>query len=221
MTPLSPRLLKGGIVQLDPGSGRLLRTIVLQYNPDSLSRSMQIQAAGGATAGASGPSDRSQALRLKGAAIETIKIEAEIDATDALQNPDSNPDAVKFGIHPQLAVLEALINPRADQLQANDALASRGVLEILPPEAPMTLFVWSKQRVVPVRITDFSVTEEAFDAALNPIRAKVSIGFRVLTVDDVGFGHRAGSTFMSHLRRKEALAGRVASAAAAQIGFGS
>lgn len=222
MTPLSPRLLKGGIVQLDPGSGRLLRTIVLQYNPDSLSRSMQIQAAGGAAAGAaSGPSDRSQALRLKGAAIETIKIEAEIDATDALQHPDANPDAVKLGIHPQLAVLEALINPRADQLQANDALASRGVLEILPPEAPMTLFVWSKQRVVPVRITDLSVTEEAFDAALNPIRAKVSIGFRVLTVDDVGFGHRAGSTFMSHLRKKEALAGRAASGAAAQIGFGS
>ncbi len=221
MTPLSPLLLKGGIVQVDPGSGRLLRTIVLQYNPDSLTRSMQVQAAGGAAGGAaSGPADRSQALRLKGAAIETIKVEVEIDATDALQDPDSNPNAVKLGIHPQLAVLEALINPRADQLLANDALASRGVLEILPPESPMTLFVWSKQRVVPVRITDLSITEEAFDAALNPIRAKVSLGFRVLTVDDVGFGHRAGSTFMSHLRTKEALAGRVANAAAAQIGFG-
>lgn len=221
MTSLSPRLLKGGIVQVDADSGRLLRTIVLQYNPDSLTRSMQVQAAGGAAAGGStGPSDRSQALRLKGAAIETIKVEVEIDATDALQDPTRNPDAVKLGIHPQLAVLESLVNPQAGRLQANDALASRGVLEILPPESPMTLFVWSKQRVVPVRITDLSITEEAFDVALNPIRAKVSIGFRVLTVDDVGFSHRAGATFMGYLRTKEALAGRVASAAAGQIGFG-
>ena len=54
-------------------------------------------------------------------------------------------------------------------------------------EAPLTLFVWSKSRIVPVRLTEFSVTEEAFDAELNPIRAKVSLGMRVLSVDDLGF----------------------------------
>jgi hypothetical protein len=215
MTPLSPHLLKGGIVQVDPGSGRVVRTISLQYNPDTLTRTLQVQAAGSGT----GASDRSQALRLKGAAIETIKLEAEIDATDALAEPTSNRDAVSVGIHPQLAVLESLVNPRADALQANAALVSSGALEILPPESPLTLFVWSKQRVVPVRVTDLSVTEEAFDAALNPIRAKVSLGLRVLTVDDVGFQHRAAATFMSYLRTKEGLAGRVKPVAASQIGF--
>ncbi len=81
------------------------------------------------------------------------------------------------------------------------------MLEILPIEAPLTLFVWSKQRIVPVRVTDLSVTEEAFDTALNPIRAKVSIGMRVLSVDDLGFDHRGGTLFMGYLRNKEALAG--------------
>jgi hypothetical protein len=202
MTPFSPRLLKGGLVQLDPKAGLILRVIALQYNPDTLTRTLQAQAAGGEGG------DRSQALRLRGAGVETIKLEAEIDATDALEEPGSNRDTVELGIHPQLAALEALVHPRAGDLQANDALAAAGVLEVLPLEAPLTLFVWSKQRVVPVRVTDLSVTEEAFDAALNPIRAKVSLGLRVLSVDDLGFDHRGGTLFMAYLRNKEALAGR-------------
>jgi hypothetical protein len=216
MTQLSPRLLKGGLVQVDPDSARVLRAIGLQYNPDTLTRTLQVQASS-----AGGGGDQSEALRLKGAAVETIKLEAEIDATDRLDDPGSNPDAVTLGIHPQLAALEALVNPRADDLQANDALAGSGVLEVLPLEAPLTLFVWSKQRVVPVRVTDLSVTEEAFDVALNPIRAKVSIGLRVLSVDDLGFRHRGGTLFMAYLRNKESLAGRSLSAELTDLGVGS
>jgi hypothetical protein len=199
-TPFSPRLLKCGLVQVDPDTGRLLRTISLQYNPDTLTRSLQVQAAS-----SGGGQDQSEALRLKGAAIETIKLEAEIDAAELLDDPTANPIAVALGIHPQLAVLEELVEPRADDLQTNDTLANSGVLEVLPVEAPMTLFVWSKQRVVPVRVTDLSVTEEAFDVNLNPIRAKVSLGLRVLSVDDLGFRHRGGTLFMAYLRNKEAL----------------
>jgi hypothetical protein len=200
-TPLAPRLLKGGLVQLDPQSGRVLRVIALQYNPDSLTRTLAVQATGET-------GDRSTALRLKGAAVETIKLEAEIDAVERLSDPRANPDAVSLGIHPDLAALEELVQPRAADLQANDALAGAGVLEVLPLEAPLTLFVWSKQRVVPVRVTDLSVTEEAFDVALNPIRAKVSLGLRVLSVDDLGFAHRGGTLYMAYLRNKESLAGR-------------
>jgi hypothetical protein len=210
--PGSPRLLKGGLVQVDPGTSRVLRVIALQYNPDTLTRTLQVQASGGEGG------DRSQALRLKGAAVETIKLEAEIDATDRLDDPGSNSDAVTLGIHPQLAALESLVHPRADDLQANNALAAAGLLEVLPLEAPLTLFVWSKQRVVPVRVTDLSVTEEAFDVALNPIRAKVSLGLRVLSVDDLGFGHRGGTLFMAYLRTKEGLAGRAASAQLSALG---
>jgi hypothetical protein len=212
VTPLSPRLLKGGLVRLDPKSGRILGVIALQYNPDTLTRTLQVQATGET-------GDRSQALRLKGAAVETIKLDAEIDAADRLHEAD--PDAVAVGIHPQLAALEALVHPRADDLQANDALAGAGVLEVLPLEAPLTLFVWSKQRVVPVRVTDLSVTEEAFDVALNPIRAKVSVSLRVLSVDDLGFDHRGGTLFMAYLRNKEGLAGRAAPVELSALGVES
>jgi hypothetical protein len=211
MTPLSPRLLKGGIVQMDPGSGRVLRVIGLQYNPDTLSRTLQLQATGES-------GDRSEAMRLKGAAVETIKVEIEIDAAERLGDPEANPVTVKLGIQPELAALESLVQPRADALQANDALAGAGVLEVLPLESPLTLFVWSKQRVVPVRVTDLSVTEEAFDVALNPIRAKVSLGLRVLSVDDLGFKHRGGTLFMAYLRNKESLAGQASPVQLSDLG---
>jgi len=206
------QLVKGGLVQVDVSSGKALTVIALQYNPDTLTRTLQVQASG-----AEG-SARSQALRIKGPAVETIKLEAEIDATDRLEFPAQNPDTVSLGIHPQLAALEVLVQPRADALQANDARAAAGVLEILPVQAPLTLFVWSKERVVPVRITDLSVTEEAFDVNLNPIRAKVSIGMRVLSVDDLGFSHRGGALYMGYLRGKENLARKAGSVALSALG---
>lgn len=209
---ISPRLVKGGLVRVDPATATVRTVIALQYNPETLTRTLQVQAAGE-------EGDRSQALRLRGAGVETIKLEAELDATDALADPGANADAVEVGIHPQLAALEAMVHPRADDLQANDALANSGVLEILPLEAPLTLFVWSKQRVVPVRVTDLAVTEEAFDANLNPIRASVSLGLRVLSVDDLGFGHRGGTLFMAYLRTKEALAQRVGTTGLSALGL--
>ena len=78
-----------------------------------------------------------------------------------------------------------------------DADGQAGTLEILPPEAPLVLFIWSRNRIAPVRVTEFSVTEEAFDPALNPIRAKVSLGLRVLTTDDLGYAHRGGTLFLA------------------------
>ena len=61
-------------------------------------------------------------------------------------------------------------------------------------ESPLTLFVWSARRILPVRITEYSVTEEAFDPALNPIRAKVSLGIRVLSNNITNDGKYDGGT---------------------------
>jgi hypothetical protein len=197
--PNSPRLIKGGIVLIDPSSGAVQRIITLQYNPDTLSRTLQIKAL-------SESAERSDALRLTGPPVETIKLDAEIDATDQLEFPDNNPNAVQSGINPQLAALEILVYPANSQIQANNRLAQAGTLEIAPMESPLTLFVWSKNRVLPVRLTDFSITEEAFDPSLNPIRAKVSIGMRVLSVNDLPFDHRGNSLFMAYHQQKERLA---------------
>lgn len=199
--PNSPRLLKGGIVLIDPDSGMVKRIIVLQYNPDTLSRTLQVQGIGE-------EGDRSEVLRLKGPPVETLKLDAEIDATDQLEFPDQNFNAVQFGIHPQLAALETIIYPTSSRLQSNNTLVQAGTLEIIPMETLLTLFVWSKSRILPVRLTEFSITEEAFDTALNPIRAKISLGMRVLSINDAGFHHKAGSMFMSYLQQKENLASK-------------
>jgi hypothetical protein len=214
-SPISPRLVKGGIVTLDPDTSVIQGVIALQYNPDSLSRTLQIQSTPGGQDGV-----RVDALRLRGPAVETIKVEAELDATDQLELPTQYPLATQYGLHPQLAQLEMLINPTVETLQSDDAMANSGALEIIPLEQPLTLFVWSVSRVVPVRLTEFSVTEEAFDTSLNPIRAKVSLGLRVLSVDDLGFQHPGGRMYMNYLANKEQLAARAGSAAISALGLG-
>src|SRR5260370_936225 len=146
-SPNSPRLVKGGIV--------------LQYNPETFTCTLQPQ-------GVKEAGDRSEALRLTGPPVETIKVDAEIHATDQLEFPDQNPNATQFGIHPQLAALETIVYPTSTQLLVNNALAQVGTLEILPMESPLTLFIWNESRILPVRLTEFSVTEEAFDTSLNP-----------------------------------------------------
>ena len=198
--PGSPRILKGGIVLLDADTSAVLRVIALQYNPDTLTRSLQVQAL------SADGGDRSEVLRLKGPPVETLKLEAEIDATDQLEFPEQNSVTTQSGIFAQLAALETMVYPSSAQLRANDVLAQIGTLEIVPMETPLALFVWSRSRILPVRITEFSITEEAFDTALNPIRAKVSLGLRVLSVNDVPSGHKAASLFMTYLQQKERLA---------------
>lgn len=211
--PNSPKLVKGGIVLMDPNTSAVLRVIPLQYNPDTLTRTLQAQAV--AEGG-----DRSEVLRLKGPPTETIKVDAELDATDQLELPDQNATTTEFGIQPQLSALETILYPTSAQLQKNNSLAQSGTLEIIPTESPLVLFVWSKTRIVPVRLTEFSVTEEAFDVQLNPIRAKVSLGMRVLSVNDLGFNHKGGSLYMIYQQQKERLAAMAASGTLNTLGIG-
>ena len=165
-------------------------------------------------------SDRSQALRLKGPPVETYKLDAEIDAADQLEFPEQNEEVKKNGITPLLSALETIVYPESSHLQANNSLAASGTMEIAPTEAPLTLFVWSKNRVLPVRLTDFSITEEAFDPNLNPIRAKISLGMRVLSVDDLGFDHKGGSLYMAYHQQKEQMAAKFKPGALSTLGIG-
>src|SRR6516165_7781299 len=118
--PNSPRLVKGGIVTMAPDTSAIKTVIALQYNPDSLSRTLQIQSVPGGQDGV-----HVDALRLRGPAVETIKLEAELDATDSLEFPQdaANQSFVQFGLQPQLAQLEMLVNPTVEALLADDALA--------------------------------------------------------------------------------------------------
>lgn len=193
-----PRVLKGAIVVLAPVSNTIINTIYFQYNPETLTRTLKAQVSG------KEGGDRTESLRLKGAPIETIKLDIEFDSTGPLSNTEQD-NAVSLGIYPQLSALETLIYPKSEQINATMEQAGQGMIEIIPMEAPMTLLVWGTKRVLPVRLTDFSITEESYDVKLNPIRAKVSLNLRVLNYDDLPWKQRGSQLFWAHHKAKEQL----------------
>jgi hypothetical protein len=193
--PGSPRLLKGALVGIELFSP-VPSVIVFQYNPESLTRTLAPQTTGGG--------DRSEALRLKGAPVESLSVSIELDATDQLEKAEGT--ATSVGIYPQLAALEMLVYPKSALVIANTVLLAVGTIEIVPPVAPLTLFIWGPQRVLPVRLTQFSITEELHDVNLNPIRAKVSLGLQVLSYNDLPLTHPGYALFLAHQVVKEAMA---------------
>jgi hypothetical protein len=193
--PNSPRVLKGALVGIDPTSP-IPNVIVFQYNPDTLTRTLKPRSPGGEGA-------RSEAMRLTGAPEETIKVDVEIDAADQLERADGV--ATGLGLYPQLSALETLVYPRSGVVIANTALLAAGTIEVVPPTAPLTLFIWGVQRILPVRIAEFSITEEAYDTALNPIRAKAGLGLRVLSYNDLSLTDPAYYMFLAHQVVKEAM----------------
>jgi len=194
--PGAPRLTKGAIVSMEPHK-HISSVVVFQYNPATLTRTLtpKISADGGS---------RAEAVRIDGPPAETIKLEVEIDATDQLEQADSV--ATKMGIYPQLSALELLIYPKSSTVIANKVLLSFGTIEIVPAEAPLSLFIWGQKRILPVRITELSITEDAHDANLNPIRAKASVGLKVLSYDDFPIDHAGYGIFLAHQVVKEAMA---------------
>jgi hypothetical protein len=211
--PASPRLLKGGIALLDPDNGTVQQILPLQYNPDTLTRSLKIKGIGAESG------DHIEALRLIGPPAETIKVEAEIDATDQLEVAGT--PATQMGLHATLAALEMMVYPSSAHLLANNSQASSGTLEIAPAQTSLTVFIFGPRRIVPVRITEFSITEEAFDPNLNPIRAKVSLGMTVLTVDDLGFEQKGGGLFLAYLQAKEQFAAQNKPGTLGTLGIGA
>jgi hypothetical protein len=194
-SPLSPRILKGALVSVSP-TRPIPSVIIFQYNPDTLTRSIKPRAPGGDGA-------RSEAMRLTGPPEETIKVDVEIDAADQLEKSDGI--ATNLGIYPQLSALEMLTYPSSATIIANTVLLAAGTIEIVPADAPLTLFIWGAKRILPVRISDFSITEEAHDQALNPIRAKIGLGLRVLGYNDLSITNPGYYIFMAHQVVKETL----------------
>ena len=189
----SPRLRKGAIIALRMPDPRPA-VIAFQYNPETLTRTLEPQTTGG------DEGDRAEALRISGPPAETIKLDVVLDATDQLERGEG-----RDGIYPQVSALELLIYPPVALAVANTALLALGTIEIIPPQAPFTLFVWGPRRVLPVRVTELSITEEAHDAALNPVRATVSLGLRVLSYADLPVSHPGYHLFLAHQVVKETM----------------
>jgi len=188
-------MVKGALVTADP-LRPLSSVVVFQYNPHTVTRAVTARAA-------DEDGDPEEALRLAGPPRETIRMAIEVDATDQLEAGD--PVTVGLGLHPVLARLELLLWPSAGLQIANAALLRAGMVEIVPPMAPLTLLVWGPLRVLPVRLSSFTITEEAFDPVLNPIRASIDLDLTVLTYQDLGLESVGGAISMAHHVAKEAL----------------
>lgn len=199
--PASPRLAKGAILCIDPTSQQI-SSIKLQYNPEEISRSLTPRIRGGGSDGGG----RSEVMRIEGAPQETITLKVIIDASDQLDRGDSN--AASMGIYPQLSALELLVYPSSASVVLSTALLAVGTMEILPPMAPLTLFFWGPKRIVPVKLTSFTINETYHDVNLNPISAEISLTMQVLSYSDLPTLHPGFAMFLTHQVMKESMASK-------------
>ena len=208
---IAPPVFKGALATVS-AINPLGTVVVFQYNPSTLTRTLNPRISGG-----EGPTSTP---RFAGPPEETLKLSVEIDATDQLEAGEATTESL--GILPALAALEAMLYPPSPIVVANEVLARAGIVEILPMEAPLTLLIWGVRRILPVAITEFSVTEEAFDLALNPLLAKVDLGLKVLSYTELGLLSPGGALSLAHhiaiealglLRASGTLPGLIASAA--------
>jgi hypothetical protein len=110
------------------------------------------------------------------------------------------------GIQPTLSALELLMYPRNAQVLVNKVLASSdGTFK--PETAPVVLFVWGAARVLPVRLTSFNITEQAFDRMLNPILARVDLGLEVVSYKETNEDSIARGVYLAMMVQREVLAG--------------
>jgi hypothetical protein len=201
--PRRPRLLKGALVAYDqPILGPVPNVIVLQYNPEQLTRSLQPRLARPQPKGAA--EARNDAVLVGGPPSESITLGIELDATDQLET--GNQIAVERGIQPALAALELLMYPKSRVVRLNEQEAGEGKASLKREDMPLVLFVWGAARVVPVRVSSFSVTEQAFDQVLNPIRARVELGLQVLTYVDLPKDSLGRDAYRAMMVQREELA---------------
>lgn len=208
-SPVRPQLLKGALavyLEQTPGS-QPSKVIVFQFNPDTMKRTLANRAPQQPTQGQSGAA-REDILRVAGPPVETINLTIELDAADQLENPLLNPTVAENGLGPALATLELLMYPTTQLAQTIAQQAEGGSAQVSPPDIPLVLLVWGRSRVVPVKLTSFSISEEAFDTNLNPIVAKVELGLQVLTYMEFTDSSVGRDAFVAYQQAKESLAAK-------------
>jgi hypothetical protein len=191
----SPKLLKGALIEFSERFiGPIPNIIVFQYNPEMMTRALEVwsQNGGGEASASNDTSHTAQPFDPP----ETFTLALELDAADALEKPESHPVAFISGVADRIAAMEMLLYPQGDSLlgglvsSISGSLggtsigSSSGVQPVPRGTVPVVLFVWGPGRIVPVRLTSFSVEEQAYSPLLYPIRATVSIGLKILTPRD-------------------------------------
>jgi hypothetical protein len=232
----SPKLLTGALIEFSERFiGPIPNVIVFQYNPESMTRTLEVWSQGGSGSGESTASTDTSHTAQPMDPPETFTLALELDATDSLEKPESHPVAFISGVADRIAAMEMLLYPQGDSLLGGllgsvtgslsvgasvgggggiggGALGGGGAQPVPRGTVPVVLFVWGPGRIVPVRLTSFSVEEQAYSPLLYPIRAKVSIGLKILTPKDFPPCHRtlsediAIAAFKFTRKQKEVLA---------------
>jgi hypothetical protein len=201
--PDSPPLVKGALLSVDPLAPPPT-VIAFQYNPETLSRSLEARSAQGSEA-----AGRSEAQRIAGPPKETLTVSVELDGTE---------DGA-LGAGASLAALELLLYPSSTRIISEAVQALIGVVSVVDPPAPITLFAWGPKRVVPVRVTGLTIVEEAFNPNLETVRAKVDIKMDVLSTYDLPLGSVAYNLALAHqVIGIEALAAARSALSVAELG---
>ncbi len=190
---VSPQLSKGAVIALDSSSSQPICSITFQYNPETIVRTLS-------------PNwKEDNPLHMVSTPEETINISIELDATNKLEMGD--PIIAESGIYPELSALETLVYPKSRSITENANALADGKIELAAYEAPLVLFNWGLKHI-PVQITGLTITEQEYDAKLNPLRAIVSLSMHVLDYRAFPMDHKGFEYFKAYHRSKEQMASR-------------
>lgn len=179
--PGRPKVTKGALLVFGATLPVPTQVIVFPLNPDSVNRQFNL----GQGAAAKAPPGSAETVTPATAPIETLSVSLALDAADQLEHPSANPVTVVSGLLPVLSAIEQLLYPSTVLEKLRSALAQVGLSTITPAIQPWTVFVWGAGRIVPVKVSGLTITEQAFDPRLNPITAKADLQLTLLTANDV------------------------------------
>ena len=239
---MAGKFMKGALVSFMPTFvGSLPNVIVFQFNPETITHTWS---AASPTSSDSKPG--ANPIGIRGVPGEQFSFSLAVDASDLIADVTANPVgaglAAVSGVYPRLAALEMLQYPSGafngsllGTVSASVSLAGVDVsasgatsakkASVPRSEVPTVLFVWGPQRVVPVRVTTLTITEEVYDRLLNPTHADVQITLKVMTPEelesvegDLGAVARLAYKYSQGLRQAQAVA-NLGDAAASIIGM--
>jgi len=165
--------------------------IVFQFNPETMTHSWTQPEDVGTEDGNSNP------LAVRGLPGESFTFTLSMDAGEMISSGSEVAKGIAYasGINSRLAALEMLQYPTSTTGQSLlgtvQGLLSSGSGDadrsVPSSQVAAALFVWGPERIVPVRLTSLSITEQLYDSLLNPTHAEANITLRVLTPQEIEY----------------------------------
>jgi hypothetical protein len=239
---MAGKFIRGALVEfMDTFLLPLPNVIIFQYNPETITHSWTQPEAAPSAEGRSNP------LAVKGSPGESFQFTIAMDANDMISDggPVEEGLATATGIYSRLAALEMLQYPvdpsgqsgllgsvsvsvsvSSSGISLNASLTKPNKRSVPQAQIPTVLFIWGPGRILPVRVTNLSITEKLYDSLLNPTHAEATLGLRVLTPEELlflpgkmGKIAKAAYTYSQGLRQTLAVANLAAPAADSILGM--